>query len=125
MLKDYTRNSQNQFQWAKELIPKLKLQGNETLLDIGSGDGKITAEIAKCLTLGRVVGIDSSSQMIKLAQDNFPKKNYPNLTFQVIDARKLLFQAEFDSSCCNRFEKNIVAATAAAKQPQRMRTYNY
>jgi trans-aconitate 2-methyltransferase len=94
--KDYAKNSQNQFQWAKELIPKLKLQENEALLDIGCGDGKITAELAKCLPHGKVVGIDSSTQMIKLAQTNFPKRDYPNLDFQVMDARKLSFHEEFD-----------------------------
>jgi trans-aconitate 2-methyltransferase len=53
--KDYAKNSQNQYQWAKELIPKLKLKGNETLLDIGCGDGKITAELAKCIPNGLAV----------------------------------------------------------------------
>jgi trans-aconitate 2-methyltransferase len=94
--KDYAKNSQNQYQWAKELIPKLKLRGNEALLDIGCGDGKITAELAKCLSQGRVIGIDSSAQMINLALSTFSKKDYPNLSFQVMDARKLIFQAEFD-----------------------------
>src|SRR5674476_141745 len=94
--KDYARNSQNQYQWAKELIPKLKLKGNETLLDIGCGDGKITAELAKCLPNGRAVGIDSSAQMIKLTQNTFSSRDYPNLSFQVMDARKLIFQSEFD-----------------------------
>ncbi len=56
--KDYAKNSQNQLQWAKELIPKLKLQENEVLLDLGCGDGKISAELAKCLPKGRAVGID-------------------------------------------------------------------
>ncbi len=54
--KDYAKNSQNQYQWTKELIPKLKLKGNEALLDIGCGDGKITAELATCLPKGIVVG---------------------------------------------------------------------
>ena len=94
--KDYAKNSQNQFQWAKELIPKLKLQGNEALLDVGCGDGKITAELAKCLPNGRAVGVDSSAQMINLAKSTFSNKDYPNLTFQVMDARKLTFNEEFD-----------------------------
>jgi trans-aconitate 2-methyltransferase len=93
---DYAKNSANQFQWAKELIPKLKLQGNESLLDIGCGDGKITAALARCLTNGRAVGIDSSKEMIRLAQQNFSGKDYQNLSFQVMDARKLTFQSEFD-----------------------------
>ncbi len=94
--KDYARNSQNQFQWAKELIPKLKLQENEALLDIGCGDGKITAGLAKCLTKGRAVGVDSSAQMIKLAKNTFSTEDYPNLSFQGMDARNLTFREEFD-----------------------------
>jgi trans-aconitate 2-methyltransferase len=94
--KDYAKNSQNQFQWAQELIPKLELQGNEALLDIGCGDGKITAEIARCLPHGRAVGVDSSKEMINLAKKTFPKEDYPNLTFEVMDARELTFQEEFD-----------------------------
>ena len=50
--KDYAENSQNQYQWAKELIAKFKLKGNEALLDIGCGDGKSTAELAKRLLNG-------------------------------------------------------------------------
>jgi trans-aconitate methyltransferase len=93
---DYAKNSQNQYQWAKELIPKLKLKGNEALLDIGCGDGKITAELSRCLPNGKAVGIDSSEQMITLAKTSFPTKDYPNLTFQAMDARKLVFESEFD-----------------------------
>ena len=93
---DYAKNSQNQFQWAQELIPKLKLRGNEALLDIGCGDGKITAELAQRLPDGRVVGVDGSKEMIHLAQKNFPSKDYPKLSFQVMDARRLTFQEEFD-----------------------------
>lgn len=93
---DYAKNSQNQLQWALELIPKLRLQGNEALLDIGCGDGKITAELARCLPKGRAVGVDSSKEMVKLSQHSFPMKDYPNLSFQIMDARKLTFQEEFD-----------------------------
>jgi trans-aconitate 2-methyltransferase len=91
--KDYAKNSTNQFQWAKELISKLALNGSETLLDIGCGDGKITAEIASCLPKGKVVGVDSSQEMIQLAQSSF--KDCKNLTFRVLDAQKLDFQEEF------------------------------
>ncbi len=93
---DYAENSQNQFQWARELIPKLKLIGNESLLDIGCGDGKITAELARYLPHGRAVGIDSSKEMIRLARQAFPNRDHPNLSFKLMDARKLTFKEEFD-----------------------------
>ncbi len=98
---DYAKNSQNQFQWAKELIPKLRLDGTERLLDIGCGDGKITAEISKCLPNGKAIGIDSSSQMISLAKDIFQNEQYPNLTFQLMDARNISFEEEFDFAFSN------------------------
>ncbi len=66
------------------------------MLDIGCGDGKITAELARCLPKGRAVGVDSSEKMIDLAKTAFPQKDYPNLSFQVMDARKLTFKSEFD-----------------------------
>jgi trans-aconitate 2-methyltransferase len=94
--KDYQKNSTNQYAWAQELIPKLQLSGKETLLDIGCGDGKITAELAKALPCGRAIGIDSSPDMINLAQTLFPLTDNPNLSFQLMDARNFVFQAIFD-----------------------------
>ena len=75
--KDYAKKSQNQYQWAKELIPKFKLTGNEALLDIGCVDDKITAELAKCLPKGIAVGIDSCAQMINPSQNIFSKSGLP------------------------------------------------
>jgi trans-aconitate 2-methyltransferase len=93
---DYAKHSSSQYEWAKELIPKLKLSGNEALLDIGCGDGKITAVLAKSLPSGCVVGVDSSEDMVTLAQRTFPQDAYLNLSFQKMDARALTFQEKFD-----------------------------
>lgn len=93
---DYAKHSSSQYKWAKELIPKLKLCGNEVLLDIGCGDGKITAVLAKSLPGGFVVGVDSSEEMVALAQRTFPQDAYLNLSFQKMDARALTFQEKFD-----------------------------
>jgi len=93
---DYAKNSFQQQQWARELIGKLNLRGNERLLDIGCGDGKITAEIASCLPGGQVVGIDNSNEMINLAKGRYSSQTYSNLHFQVEDASRLPFYDEFD-----------------------------
>ncbi len=116
---DYAKNSANQQQWARELFPKLKLQGNEALLDIGCGDGKITAELARSLPEGWVVGVDSSEKMITLAQNSFPQKDYRNLTFQVMDARKLAFQSRFDVVFSNAALHWIVDQKAVLEGVQR------
>lgn len=93
---DYQKSSSQQQKWARELIAKFHLQGDERLLDIGCGDGKVTAEIASYLKNGSVLGIDSSKEMIKLAQETFTSQEYHNLSFQIKDARELDFEAEFD-----------------------------
>ncbi len=93
---DYAKNSAVQQTWGKELILKLKLNGKEDVLDIGCGDGKITAEIAQSLKNGTVVGLDSSEEMLTLAKQNFPPTSYPNLSFIRQDVRNLNFNEKFD-----------------------------
>lgn len=93
---DYAKSSSVQQQWARELIRKLNLKDNETLLDIGSGDGKVTAEIASLIPNGSVMGIDSSEEMIVLAQRMYPRNAFTNLRFQRVDANSLPFENEFD-----------------------------
>lgn len=92
---DYASHSGVQQKWARELISGLNLMGNESLLDVGCGDGKVTAEVAAYLEAGTVVGIDNSEEMIALANKNFPSHLYPNLSFQQQDARELPFCREF------------------------------
>lgn len=52
---DYAKNSSAQYAWAESLIDCLALDGTETILDIGCGDGRITAGLAARVN-GRVVG---------------------------------------------------------------------
>lgn len=98
---DYAKNSKAQLQWANELIDKLNLQGHESLLDIGCGDGKITAAIAKILKDGLVCGIDASKEMIDFAQNNYPHTSYPNLSFYQMDAREIELDQSFDLAFSN------------------------
>ncbi len=55
---DYAKNSDAQLKWARELRENLELQGNESVLDVGCGDGKITADFSVSLPNGRLVGVD-------------------------------------------------------------------
>ena len=89
---DYEKNSKSQQLWAQELINKLNLKGDEEILDIGCGDGKITAEIASHLTSGNILGIDSSHEMIELAKKKYPDHIYKNVQFSVGDASNLSFK---------------------------------
>jgi trans-aconitate methyltransferase len=93
---DYAAHSSQQQSWARELIARLHLRGDERILDVGCGDGKVTAEIARALPRGAATGIDASPQMIEFAQRTFPPNQAPNLNFQVMDARQIRFEPVFD-----------------------------
>jgi trans-aconitate methyltransferase len=93
---DYNKSSPFQHKLAQELIAKLALSGNSRVLDIGCGDGRVTAEIARTVSEGSVTGVDSSPEMIQFARDHFPRREYQNLSFTLIDARELRFSEEFD-----------------------------
>ena len=92
----YAQHSDSQYAWGLELIEKLKLTGDETLLDIGCGDGKLTAIIADHLPQGSVVGIDSSKEMIDLAKRRHIDYPQLRLEFKHLDVRELAENNRFD-----------------------------
>jgi trans-aconitate methyltransferase len=98
---DYEKNSNNQKTWAAELISKLKLKGDERILDIGCGDGKVAVELAKLVPQGSVVGVDNSSEMISLAMAKYKPQGFKNLSFAQADARNLDYKNEFDVAFSN------------------------
>lgn len=92
----YAKSSSAQKKWAEELISKIHIRGNERILDIGCGDGKITVQIASLVPEGSIVGIDNSREMINFARKKFPSSRWPNLSFQYGDATDLKYANEFD-----------------------------
>jgi|JI9StandDraft_1071089.scaffolds.fasta_scaffold02641_4 trans-aconitate 2-methyltransferase len=78
----YFHHSETQRQWAWESLSKVSLSGNEKILDFGCGDGKVSAEMARLVRNGSVLGVDVSEKMIHLAKIYFPSYAFPNLTFQ-------------------------------------------
>lgn len=93
---NYHRQSGLQKMMADEQLSRLVFEGCERILDIGCGDGKITAEIAARLPCGSVLGIDPSQDMIAFALSHFASPTLANLRFEVADARQLPYRNEFD-----------------------------
>jgi trans-aconitate 2-methyltransferase len=93
---EYSRRSSLQEAMAQEVLALLDLKDSKRILDVGCGDGKITAEIASRVPKASVVGVDPSSDMIGFAKSHFGPPTHPNLRFEVADARHLLFRNEFD-----------------------------
>jgi trans-aconitate methyltransferase len=93
---EYQKNSSIQKSAAEEMIEKIQFSGRESVLDIGCGEGKITALIAKKVPQGKILGIDISPSMIQFAKDNFPSSIHKNLNFLTKDASQIESTQEFE-----------------------------
>jgi trans-aconitate 2-methyltransferase len=89
---NYALRSGLQAAMAAEVVSLVYLAGSERVLDIGCGDGRVTAGLASRLPQGSVVGVDVSREMIAFAEEH---ANLPNLEFQVANAADLPFHNEF------------------------------
>lgn len=88
----YADASTHQKEWGTKLIAELDLQGHERVLDLGCGDGTLTAQIADLVPSGEVVGIDASKGMIDVAK----QRHRDGLRFVLMDINDLDFAQEFD-----------------------------
>jgi trans-aconitate methyltransferase len=97
---DYAAHSQGQYRWGLNNLDRLLLSGTECVLDVGSGDGKLTAEIARRVPGGRVVGVDNAPAMVEFASLSCAESQ-SNVSFVLGDAQALDFDAEFDIAFSN------------------------
>jgi len=110
----YHKHAQRQRTVTLTYLDYLQLTGNEKILDVGCGNGKISATIAQMIPDGQIVATDISEPMISFAQKKFA--HIKNLTFSCIDATALNLENEFDrviSFFCIHWIKNKSLALAA------------
>jgi trans-aconitate 2-methyltransferase len=89
---EYKKASAVQKEWGNRIISTLKLNGCERILDLGCGDGVLTAQLANLVPNGSVLGIDSSQGMLLEAK----KLQTPNLKFEFMDINNLEYEDAFD-----------------------------
>ena len=54
--------------WGSDVLERLPLRGDETVLDAGCGTGQITERLVERLPRGRVVALDGSPAMVEAAR---------------------------------------------------------
>lgn len=64
----YDRVSAPQQRWAAEQLDRLKLAGDEVVVDAGCGSGKITLELIRRVPRGRVYAVDAAPSMVAHTQ---------------------------------------------------------
>lgn len=89
-------NAKHDFVWkyGSGVVSLLDSHVGERILDLGCGTGHLTAQISETGAL--VTGVDRSAEMIAAA-----RTAYPNLRFEISDARQLEFREEFDAVFSN------------------------
>ena len=87
----YSENSDPQYNWVIGYIEELPLAGHEHILDIGSGDGKLTQILKNRIPKGTITGMDQSESMVAFSQ-----KTYPGITFVQQKAEDLQAVGQFD-----------------------------
>jgi len=93
---DYHRISQPQVSWGKKVLARLRLRGDEAILDAGCGSGRLTAELLEVLPRGHVVGIDLSCNMINAASAHLRPRFDAQVEFVACDLAHLPFKNVFD-----------------------------
>lgn len=64
----YANLSTPQQAWADEVLGRLRLTGDETVMDLGCGAGVVTERLAALVPRGRVIAVDASEAMVEQAR---------------------------------------------------------
>jgi trans-aconitate 2-methyltransferase len=88
----YDAVSDPQFEWGIEVLDRLDLRGDETVLDAGCGSGRVTEELARRLPEGRVLAVDGSQAMIDKARERLGDR----VSYLVADLSELELEEPVD-----------------------------
>jgi trans-aconitate 2-methyltransferase len=64
----YDAISTPQQEWGAEVVARLRLRGDEAVLDAGCGTGRVTELVLERLPRGRVVAVDGAPSMVERAR---------------------------------------------------------
>ncbi|HEV7399546.1 MAG TPA: methyltransferase domain-containing protein [Solirubrobacterales bacterium] len=90
--KTYDAISDPQFNWGMEVLGRLELSGDETVLDAGCGSGRVTEELLKRLPSGRMIAVDGSEAMIAAARERLGDR----ASYVVADLSELVVEEPVD-----------------------------
>lgn len=93
LAESYKKNSRLQWDLAMKALESFSFDATDKILDVGCGDGKITAFISSHYPQNVIVGLDISDKMIAEAT---VQHNLNNLLFLKGNAEEIPFKNQFD-----------------------------
>ncbi|MCL1979339.1 MAG: class I SAM-dependent methyltransferase [Methanomassiliicoccaceae archaeon] len=85
---------------VRYIVSLLGLNGNEEILDVGTGTGVMIPFYGEHLRGGSVLAVDFSERMISVCREKYPLSEYPKVIFEVADIYDLTNDDEFDIVMC-------------------------
>jgi trans-aconitate 2-methyltransferase len=93
----YHRVSNPQTTWGIQVLDRLPLGGDELVLDVGCGTGRLTELLLERLPRGRAIGIDQSANMLETARMHLSERFHRHVGFVQADAGELPFRNVADA----------------------------
>jgi trans-aconitate 2-methyltransferase len=85
----YERTAHPRFGWSHEVLARLPLRGDETVIDAGCGPGTLTAEFLDRLPDGHVIALDISTNMLRVASSYLRPRYGDHVSFCPADLQTL------------------------------------
>ena len=92
----YDAVSEQRFKIGDFLRNLAEVRSGDDVLDVGCTTGELTVKLAYLAYPGRVLGIDTSPEMLTVALRKARANSIPNIAFLLGDIRELNFTGEFD-----------------------------
>jgi trans-aconitate 2-methyltransferase len=92
----YHQISAPQVSWGKKVLARVKLRGDERVLDAGCGTGRLTRDLLEALPAGQVIALDVSQNMLNGARAYLEPDFGSRVEFACCDLLDLAFEREFD-----------------------------
>lgn len=99
----YHAVSDPQFRWGLQVLERVELEGDETVLDAGCGTGRLTAKLAERLPRGRVLACDLSENMVRGARAYLEPQ---------FNSRVEIFQADMAALSLNSVADGVFSTAA-------------
>jgi trans-aconitate 2-methyltransferase len=110
--------------WGREVLDRLVLRGDETVLDAGCGSGRVTELLRQRLPHGRVIAVDGSPSMVAVARQRLGDEADLRVTDLLeleldIPVDAVLSTATFPLDSRPRSAVRTAAPRAAGQRPSR------